>query len=364
MKTYLNYFKSFVLCSILIFSFTACDDNDDKDDDALYLSVLKGVYVLNQGSEGKNSAGLSFYSGISSSQSYYFDIFQGKLGDTGQDVLIYGTKMYISVSKSSYINVFDLRSNRVSWKTIKVVDDNNEGREPRSLAAYDGKVYASTYDGHVVRIDTLSLSIDAVTAVGPNPEGIAAANGKLFVANSDGLNYLNGYVNGYMSVIDIASFKETDKLTCGLNPGVVVADKYGDIYVSCLGDYYLIPASFQKVNSQTNAIETIEGVQMSNFTIDDDICYFYNTVYDGEGNPMQTFGKFNVSTETMETGSYITDDTKIGTAYGIGVDPVTKEVYLSDTDYLNPGMVYVFNTNGKLSNSFEAGVNPCQFAFF
>ena len=44
-------------------------------------------------------------------------------------------------------------------------------------------------DVHKRQIDTLSLTIDATLNVGPNPEEMTVANGYLYVANSDGMNY-------------------------------------------------------------------------------------------------------------------------------------------------------------------------------
>jgi hypothetical protein len=66
----------------------------------------------------------------------------------------------------------------------------------------------------------------------------------------------------------------------------------------------------------------------------------------------------------LVTDRLITDGASIRTAYGIGVNEKTKEVYISDTDYMNPGMVYVFGPDGKKKSTMNVGVNACKFVFY
>jgi hypothetical protein len=322
------------------------------------------------------------------------------LGDLGQDMIAYGSKLYVSVNGSSRITIFDLNKpaesgpgvfilNQGTWgennaylsyynfqtgklqfditttrQPLKSIDllNGKEPREPRYLASYNGKVYVTTYDGNVIRIDTTSLTQDGITPVGSNPEGIAATNGKLYIANSGGTNYPN--FDNTLSIVDIATFKEEKVLTVGLNPFIVRTDNYGNVYLTYKGNYGDSPGGFQKIDTKTNVITDIAIPANQEFTIAGDLLYFYGVTYNPDYSTNNTIGIYNVKTEQSVTNQFITDNTKFSTPYGIGVNPKNSDVYIADTDYSNPGIVYVFGSDGKKKNTINAGINPCKFVFY
>ncbi|MCL1933022.1 MAG: hypothetical protein FWF53_04310 [Candidatus Azobacteroides sp.] len=349
-------FKGFYLLLIAM-SFTACE-KDDSTPNPEPAETVSGVFILNQGSDGQNNAGISYYD--LETGDFKFDIATASLGDTGQDMIAYGSKLYVSVSESGRVTVFDLKSHT----RLKDIDLKNgeQLRYPRYLASYNGKVYVTTFDGNVVRIDTTSLSQDGITPVGPNPEGIAAVTGKLYVANSGGLSYPN--YNNTLSIVDIATFKEEETLTVGLNPSFVHADSYGNVYLTYRGNYDDISAGFQQIDTKTNTVTDIPIPANQDFVIVGDSLYFYGVTYNADYTTNNTFGIYNVKTRQLVPDQIITDGTKITTPYGIGVNEKTKDVYISDTDYSNPGTVYVFGEDGKKKNTLKVGLNACKFVFY
>ena len=107
--------------------------------------------------------------------------------------------------------------------------NENHTRQPRAIAAYKNKIYVCCYDGTVCRIDTATLTIEESISTGRNPDGIAVSNGKLFVSNSGGLDFNSP--DNTISVIDIDSFTETTKIEVHPNPGDIIADNKGRIFV-------------------------------------------------------------------------------------------------------------------------------------
>jgi len=350
--------KIFIYCMFIAVVFTACEKDNPVPNPETVESV-SGVFILNQGGWGLNNSGISYYD--FETGNLRFDIANQSLGDLGQDMIAYGSKLYVSVSESGRVSIFDLKS-RTRIKDIDL-KDGGQSRQPRSLASYEGKVYVATLDGNVIRIDTTSLSQDGITSVGPNPEGIAAANRKLYVANSGG--FLPNYTyNNTLSIVDIAGFREEKTLTVGLNPCYVHADSYGNVYLTYKGNYADIPGGFQQIDTKTNAVSNVSVPANQDFAIIGDSLYFYGVTYNPDFSTNNSFGIYNIKTGQLVTDRFITDGTKITTPYGIGVNPKTKDVYISDTDYSNPCAVYVFGGDGKKKNTLNVGVNACKFVFY
>jgi len=362
--------SQFFLCLSIVFVLFSCNDDEKNNTGTEPGITASGVFILNQGLADKNNAGISFLDLFAEgTNNYVLDIANGFLGDTGQDMIIYGSKLYVSLSGSHYIKVYDVLS-RSDIETINVKQEGKDPSMPRSLAAYNGKIYATTMDGYVIKVDTTSYVVEAWTPVGPNPEGIAAVTvngkGKLYVANSDGYNWENNYANGKsVSVVDIETFKENSagRIPVGVNPAVLHADSYGNVYVICNGNYADILPSFVKIDTKTNQAKTIEEISPYNFTISGNLCYFYNSPF--AGNSSLGVGIYNLETQKKITDNFISDNTELKTPYGIGVDPDTKNVYIGDSpEYSLPGKIYILSPEGKCLQTLQAGVSPCCFAFY
>ena len=128
------------------------------------------LYFLNSGNMGNNNSSLYMYD-IEKDEVVpdYFLAQNGRgLGDTAQDMIVYGDKMYIAVYGESTIEVTDLKA-----KSIKQV--KTEG-QPRYMISEGGKVYISYYNGYVARLDTASLEVEAKVKVGRNPEQLAVSS--------------------------------------------------------------------------------------------------------------------------------------------------------------------------------------------
>jgi YVTN family beta-propeller protein len=278
-------------------------------------------------------------------------------------MLIYGGKLYVVVSNSSYIRVLDLET-RQSLGKIVVEDSENTPRKPRYLAAYGGKIYATcSVDGTVARIDTTSLQIDGNLQVGSRPEGIAASayNAKLYVANS-------GYgTEKTVSVIDIATFTEDRRIEVGLNPNIVRAGETNAVYLSYQGNFGDIPGGFQRIDLSDHTVTTLGTYPKADFTCYNGSIYYYDVTYNpADMSTELSYGKF---AETGNSYQYpaplITDNTALTSPFGIAVEPQTKAVYITDAgDYSNPGKVYVFDSQGKKIHEFTAGIAPCKIVFY
>lgn len=309
-----------------------------------------GIYVLNEGGFNMNNSSLSFYN--FNNQTVIQDLFLQNnnrgLGDVGNDMSLYGNKLYVVVNNSETIEVLNPK-NATSIQQVSL-----SGKQPRNIAFHENKAYVTCFDGTVVRIDTTTLTIDAIATVGSNPEGIAIVNNKIYVANSGGLS--SPITSNTVSVLDINSFSVINTIPVAVGPRIIKADKYGDLYVACTGNYGNIPPSFHRINTQSDATVENLNLQVQNFTIHGNFAYVYAYNFTDQS---KWFKVIDISTENIVKDQFITDATQIAVPYGIAVDPHTHNVYITDAgDFVSTGEVFCFNTNGVLQYRFDAGVNP------
>jgi hypothetical protein len=310
---------------------------------------------LNQGGFNQNNSSLSYYD--FDSKSLNPDIFKSVngriLGDVANDVKVYGSKMYIVVNVSSTVEVIDFKTSK-SIKQINLKNAQNVAMQPRSIIFNKNKAFISCFDGTVAVLDTASLNIEKNITVGNNPEQMAIANNKLYVANSGGLNYPN--YDKTVSVIDLNSLIEIMKIPVTDNPTEVAADQYGDVYVKSSGNYNDIKPALTIIDSKTNLIKTkLDNFSGTNMIIVGDNAYF--TTNHGASI-------FNVKTETVQKEQFISDGTSITSPYGISVNNLTGEVFITDAkDYASRGEVFCFDQNGKKNYSVITGLLPSTVIF-
>lgn len=320
-----------------------------------------GVYVLNEGLFNMNNSTLTYYGFNNNTPTTdFFDIQNGrKLGDTGNDIAIYGNKMYIIVNVSSQLEVVD----PFTGKSIKQIPFFNgvKPRQPRYIAFNKNKAFVCSFDGTVAVIDTAVLEIEKLITVGRNPDGIAVANNKVYVSNSGGLDYPN--YDNTVSVIDVNSLTEIKKIPVRINPYIIVPDNYGDLYVVSRGNYGDVKMCLQIIDSKTDELTyTFPDLEVLNLAINKDTAYvYYYDFMSGSGSAIMTI---NVKDETIISNNFITDGTNVETAYGIAVDKQSGDVFITDAHgFVNTGNVICFNSAGKKKYSFTAGLNPGHIAF-
>lgn len=347
--------KPILLVVAFVNLFAACrDDKSDPKPEPQPVAERKGLYVLSEGLFNANNSSLSYYN--FDNKELVDDQFKTQnnrgLGDTANDIAVYGSKMYIVVNVSSTLEVVDAKTT----KSIKQIDfkDNGIGRQPRYIVFDKSKAYVSSYDGTVAVIDTGSLQVEKFIKVGRNPEQMAISNGKLYVANSGGLDYPN--YDKTVSVVDLASQSELKKIEVVINPRIVFADAYGDVYVISTGNYGNIKSNMAIINGHTDEIKSQADFSGGSIATNGDLAYIT-----ASGGKIKVY---NMKTETLETENFITDGTTISALYGVNVDSVTGEVFVTDAkNYVTKGEVTCFDPKGVKQYSIQTGINPNKVVF-
>lgn len=360
------------LCLLLsMVLIAACDDLEDKpyatpdiDGDIMETGTSE-LYILSEGLFNLNNSSLTRYSFKKGklTKNYFKEQNKRGLGDTANDIALYGNKLYIVVNVSSTIEVIDFATG-VSLKQIPMVTENGSSRQPRHIAFHENKAYVCSFDGTVARIDTTSLQLEATVKAGRNPENICVQNDKLYVSNSGGLDFSEGLgVDNTVSVIDIRSFTEKKKIVVGPGPGRILPGPNGTVYVAthgsniAAGDYH-----FVKINSQTDEVVRTYNEKVMNFAINENIAYLYNYNYNTKDASIKVF---NLNTEQTIRENFITDGTQINTPYGIDINPYSGNIYITEAySYTVTGDVLCFNLNGQLQFRLNhVGLNPNTVIF-
>ena len=349
--------KSLSVLVLLAVLMTACHKKPVTPDNPTV--ERNGMYILNEGVWNYNNSTISYYNFDSGEVTA--DIFTAVnnrgLGDTGNDLQRYGSRLYCVVNTSENIQVMDLYTAKVVG-TVSLV-----GKFPRRICFSGSKAYVSCFDGTVVRIDTASLAVEASVTVGPNPEGVCIANGKLYVANTGGYNAPD--YGTTVSVIDLNTFAVTKDISVVLNPTrLYVSPDQQDIYLISSGDYgvyFDIKSCLQKISPVTDEVVQTYNFELNNLAFYGNSAYFYSYDFNTEEYTIQVF---DLTTETIVNSHFITDGTTLNIPYGITVNPRNGDVYISDAqNFIVNGDVYCFDQSGKKKFSFEVGVNPSGMVF-
>ena len=310
-----------------------------------------GLYVLNQGEFGDNNSTLTFYnySTKALTADFYNSANGSKLGDTGNDVEIYGAKMYIVVNNSNLVDVV----NATTGKLLKQITLN----QPRNVVFYKGNAFITSYDGYVGVVDTAALTLGQHITVGRNPEQMVIVGTKMYVANSGGLSF--GNPDKTVSVIDLNAFTVTKTIPVIANPVSLAADTFGHVYVLSLGDFASIQPGMTIINDVTDAVLSQPAVSLGfNIPIVASGGFVYYITADNK------VAVFNAQTQTVTQANFITDGTVITTPFALAVDPLSGEVFITDAkDYASNGSLFAFDKTGKLEYTIATGISPGKIAF-
>lgn len=347
--------KYISLILIILFFSTSCKKKEIEEQPTPD-QLKNGLLVLNEGLFQQNNSSLSWIQFTNDNVNN--NIFEQKtsrqLGDTGNDIARYGSKVYIIVNVSSTIEVLDATSGK-SLAHIPMIE-GAVPKQPRSIAFYGGKAYITCFDGFVDVLDTASYSIQQRIQVGTNPEDILMANDKLYVSNSGGLNV--SLLDSTVSVINPITNTEEQKIVVGKNPGTLEKDDQGNVYVIQRGNYGSIPSRLIRINSATNTITTFpfdaaDIVKMNN--------YFLIL---SNGNSNAKVQLFNPSTSSIENPNYI-EMSYFTTLYKVQFDPLHNLIYCFDAmNYTNTGYIRVFSSNGNHIKNYHVGLNPSKILVY
>ena len=339
-------------------------------------SPYAGLYLLNEGNMGSNKCTLDF---VDFEQGEYArnlyaernpNVVKG-LGDVGNDIQIYGSRLYAVINCSHKVEVLTPDS----AQRIAQIDIPN----CRYALGHKGNLYVSSYvgmaqidptapRGAVFKVDTVSLAVVGSVEVGYQPEEMAIIGDRLYVANSGG--YRVPDYDNTISVIDLNTFTVTDVMTIeqSANFHRIDSDSNGRLWLSSRGDYYGNKSNLYVIDPASKQVIKEMGVPVSDMWADGDTLYTISTEWSYvTGQNAVSYTKIDMATMEVLDHNIIKDGTEksITLPYCIAVDPVTKDFYVCDAkSYVVSGTIYCFNRNGILQWKQTTGQIPAHIAFY
>ena len=339
------------------------EDEDIKGPSAV--TTLTGLWLLNEGNLGSNKCSLDFLD--LQTNTYHRNIYGARnpnvakdLGDVGNDLQIYGSRLWAVVNCSNKVEVMRARSG----ERIGQVDIPN----CRFIAFHGRYAYVTSYAGpvstdgshaqrgYVAKVDTATLAVVDTCLVGYQPDGIAVADGRLWVANSGG--YQTPAYETELSIIPLENFTEAGRLHVGTNLANVVPDRHGQLWVTSRGDHAGESGKLFCVDTKSERVTDELPLAVSTMTLAGDSLYVLGS--DG------LFGIVDVRSHTLLTRNFITDGTeaRMEMPYGLAVNPETREIYVTDArNYVSPGRLYCFTKQGLRQWDVRTGDIPAHIAF-
>ena len=341
---------------------------------------IVGMYVLNEGNMGSNKASIDYLDLDENKPTVHYlrNIYSERnpnvvkeLGDVGNDIKIYGSKLWIVVNVSNKVEV----ATADSCKRITQINIPN----CRYLAFKDGFAYVSSYVGPVkldqdvplgmvYKVDTVDFKKKDSVVVGYQPEELCIVDNRLYVANSGGYRAPN--YDNTLSEIDLTTFKEIRKIKVGLNLHHCQVDHYGQIWVTSRGNYNDVPSRiywlYKGHNQDYEVIDSID-TPVSGLSIVGDSLYYYGSAWNNATATNNiSYGLINVRThKIIDTNLFSAPQLKaITMPYGIIVNPVERDFYLMDAkNYVSSGSLLHFKSDGTYDWTVQTGDIPGHATF-
>lgn len=337
--------------------------------------MLHGFYMLNEGNMGTNKSTLD-YMDFATGQ-YIRNIYGAsnpdvpmEMGDVGNDLAIYGSRLWAVINCSNKVEVMEAATaRRIGSVTIP---------NCRNICFLDGYAYITSYAGpvqinpdyrqigFVAKVDTATLEVVGRCTVGYQPDGICTDGKRLYVANSGG--YMKPNYDNRLSIINVSTFTLERQLELAINLDLCMYDDDGGLWVSSRGDYYGQGARLIRLDTRSLSVTAEVVMPVSAVAMHQGKLYVIGLEFN------EITGRDQAASAIIDahTGAVLAESvvdaqtlTSMKKPYGIAVNPVNGDIYVTDAgNYILPGKLYCFTADGQLRWSVRTGDIPAHFAFY
>lgn len=330
--------------------FSSCNESGGDE-----LTKKTGVLIVNEGNFFSGNGSLSLYDEekMTVSNNVVREANEsGEIGATVQSLVAHDGVGYVVCNGPDKIEF-------ISLEDLKYVSNPlTDISQPRYMTVVDNKGYVSCWGpwdnwtlpySYIAVIDLTTKTVIDSLECGSGPEGIIAAGGKLFIANS---------FEKTVSVVDLTD-KSHKKIEMNSAPQHFVADVAGLLWVSSFTGLQAI---------QTASLDLGRPVAIANMS--------GKMAIDGQGKNIYVMsvepwedGKLNFGAElkVFDTASKTLSPSALISGfdfYGIGINPTTDKLYIADSKaFSGNGVVTVYDLDGNEMDELTVGIGPNGFVF-
>lgn len=338
-----------LLC--LVFAFAACEKPPVREEPPLPPAQAGGIFILNEGTFNAGTASLGFYD--FKEKTLTDDVFKPAnnrpLGDVLQSMTLRDGTAYLVVNNSKKIEMIDV----TSFQSEGTITGFNS---PRYMLFIDNsKAYVSDlYDNAIAVVSMSSKSIVKKIPCPGATEQMLLYNNKVYVCNT---------LQRSLYIVDVNTDELIDSIPLSYGPNSIVMDHNNKIWVLCSGsESQSIYAGLHRINPANDSVELSivniypQGIFGAN-----------RMVINGTGDHLYWLNKdvqdMSIAAQAPPAEPFIRAvNNKF---YGIGTDPFSGEIYISDAiDYVQRSSVYHYTPDGSLIGVFKTGVSTNGFYFY
>lgn len=345
--------KNLLIVLLISLAFYSCSKDNTTEPQQ---PVTKGVFVINEGLYMQNNSEITFYDpSTDQTITNYYSQRNGRIiGDNANSMFIFQDRGFVAVDGSNKIEVMDLKTGQ----SLGIIDLGQNGSPREIFILNSTRGFVTSFSKHsVIEFNPTSLSIVREIPVGRYPEGIAYANNKLFIANS---NLGSG---NSVSVIDLSSNSVVRTIQVGTNPRFAGLSNDGRVIIGCSGDFFnpIGVGGYYFINpvNLTVTDSVILNYHPQDYSLTKDNLMFY---INDKG-----IGRVNLNNRNVDTvfisGTTVNDI--YGIAYSIAFDEINQLLYIGNPkNFQQNGEVKIFDKSGNYLKKFETKINPGAIYFY
>jgi len=320
--------------------------DDDQSNDEV---ETRATFILCEGNFGSNNSSLwQISTELTTAAGNVFQSLTGTpLGDTGQSLTVDDNRLYIVMNGSNAVEVIE-RTDSILHYAGRI---DLAGAGPREMVVQDSTGYVTCwYINAVLAVNLSTLAVTDTIFVPGMPEDILAYEGVLYVA----LPLQTGWSN-HDEVVRIDPVTSTITATYVVGNGpqqlavfnneiYVSRQWYDATYTSYRGVAQIDPGNGQVVTKDWGAGSGVDIISADGM------------LYLATGSGVQP----------LKADLTLDDESMIGAGvanqYAAGSD--SNRIFIASSDFVNPGLIQVYNTQNDSLGQFIVGINPGAFAFF